>query len=134
MPALLPEDFSTRCLPLDGFPQAELPQWMAPFRQGYDLYSDGGMLAVPLPRHAPGHFGLLLPKTDRGAMFFVGDACWSLPDCKAGRMPSGLVLRMCGCPAEFRATYAALGELARREADRLLIVPAHCAQTLAEVA
>lgn len=55
---LLPEDFAARCNPLRGFQQRDLPFGLG---QGFDVLGDGSVLGVPLPGHAPGHFGLCFP-------------------------------------------------------------------------
>ena len=55
---LLPEDFAARCDHLRGFAPCDLPFGLG---QGFDLLGDGSVLGVPLPGHAPGHFGLCFP-------------------------------------------------------------------------
>ncbi|MBS2035868.1 MBL fold metallo-hydrolase [bacterium] len=41
---------------------------------GFDLFDDGSVLAVSLPGHSHGHYGLLC-QTERGRVFFIADAC-----------------------------------------------------------
>lgn len=55
---LLPDNFAGRCDLLRGFAQRNLPLGLG---QGFDILGDGSALGVPLPGHAPGHFGLCFP-------------------------------------------------------------------------
>lgn len=43
------------------------------FNIAYDIFGDESLLAVPLPGHATGHFGLYCQDAHK---FLVGDACW----------------------------------------------------------
>lgn len=67
-PGLLPEDFEQRALWIEDLPLRQEGQVT-----GFDLFGDGTALAVPLPGHAPGQFGLLT-RTERGTCIFLGDA------------------------------------------------------------
>lgn len=60
--------------------QTERTQWLEdlPRRNngpvhGFDLFGDGSVLAVPLPGHCHGQYGLLC-ETEAGRVFFVADA------------------------------------------------------------
>lgn len=53
---------------------------------GADLFGDGSVLAVDLPGHAEGHFGLLFPHLPAPLLYAV-DAQWRLPAVTEGRVP-----------------------------------------------
>ncbi|WP_437879825.1 MBL fold metallo-hydrolase [Pseudomonas sp. LRF_L74] len=126
LPALLPDDFASRLSAADTAAPCQLPAWMAPLHQGLDLFGDGSVIGVPLPGHSAGHLGLLLPDADGGPAFLIGDACWSLPACRDGRLPPALTLWLAiHDAAQYRQTFAALGELVRREPD-IAVLPSHC--------
>ncbi len=55
---LLPSDFSRRCLMLRDYASKALPFALG---QGFDVAEDGGILGVPLPGHARGHYGICFP-------------------------------------------------------------------------
>jgi len=82
-PSLLPQDFGNRLVALTGKPQMPSPGGLPP---GHDLFGDGSMLAIGLPGHADGHFGVLFPKLERPLLYAV-DAQWLLPALAPGRSP-----------------------------------------------
>lgn len=71
---LLPDDTATRLTDI-----ATLPQVTAPLnlQTGRDLLGDGSMLAIDLPGHAEGHFGLCFPWLDP-VLLYACDVQWSL--------------------------------------------------------
>lgn len=132
LPGMLPDDFSARLEHADDYPQRPLPAWMAPFRDGVDLFGDGSLLGVALPGHSHGQLGLCIPNADSGPVLLVADACYSLPACREGRLPPTATQWFSNSGVRaYRETFAAVGELARREPS-LLILPSHC-EVAAEV-
>ncbi len=86
---LLPDDFEARVLPLETTAPRPLPFGLG---SGFDVFGDGTCLAVDLPGHAIGHFGLLWPDLDPPLLYAV-DTTWlaaALPD-RLPRGPAGLV-------------------------------------------
>lgn len=129
LPALLPNDFAARCSFADDCARIALPPWMRPFTDGFDLLGDRSLIGIALPGHTPAQLGLLLRGLDDRRYFLVGDACWSLPACREGKLPAPLVLRYLNHdPQRYAQTFFAIRELALREPD-LTIVPSHCART-----
>ena len=49
-----------------------------PFEQSLDIFSDGSLIAVPLPGHTPGSLGYILTLRSGRQLFFVGDVIWSV--------------------------------------------------------
>lgn len=129
LPELLPGDFTARCSFADDCAEVALPPWMRPFTRGFDLLGDRSLIGVALPGHTPAQLGLLLRGLDDRRYFLVGDACWSMPACRDGKLPAPLVLRyLSHDPRRYTETFFAIRELALREPD-LTIVPSHCART-----
>ena len=77
-PELLPHDFSQRMIDLNSQPIIDPPG----LPDGRDLFGDGSLIAIDLPGHAQGHFGVLI-QTDVGPLLYAVDAQWlraALPD------------------------------------------------------
>ena len=82
---LLPPDFSSRLLPIETCPERPLPFGLG---IGRDLLGDGSCLAVDLPGHAIGHFGVLWPHA-APPLLYATDTTW-LSDALDGRLPRGM--------------------------------------------
>lgn len=78
---LLPDDFEARIVPIETC--AEVPTPLGPSR---DLMGDGSCLALDLPGHAIGHFGLLWPHLEQ-PLFYAVDTTWLLA--ALDRLPIG---------------------------------------------
>lgn len=122
---LLPPDYFERLRHAEELPRRPLPKWLAPFAEGFDLLGDGSVLGVPLPGHSAGQLGVFLPDNGGRPVFLVADACWSLPDCIEGRLPSRLAGLVNDDNPRYRATFFGLTQLARRE-QAVALVPSHC--------
>lgn len=122
---LLPEDYWQRLSYAEDLKDCQIPAWMRPFTQTWDLLGDASLLLMPLPGHSEGQLGLLVPDAEGGPILLAADACWSLPACRAGRLPSPLARLFTADPAVYRQTFTQLGELARRE-PIVRILPSHC--------
>jgi glyoxylase-like metal-dependent hydrolase (beta-lactamase superfamily II) len=107
----------------DGAPVA-LPAALAPFTRGHDVFGDGSALAIPLPGHAPGHWGLAFRAGGRW-IFLIGDAAWSSAALRAGEPPPRLTTAWLGDTAVYRRTFESLRSLALAGGD-VTIVPSHC--------
>ncbi|MEN1832771.1 MBL fold metallo-hydrolase [Pseudomonas lijiangensis] len=128
LPGLLPDDFGSRVTLADHCRKVALPQWMAPFSQGLDLLGDESLIGVPLPGHSEGQLGLFIPDADGRPVFLVADACWSVPACRAERLPAWSALHFVSHDArQYRQTYSDLGTLIRRE-PAVAVLPSHCTQ------
>ncbi|WP_157385361.1 MBL fold metallo-hydrolase [Rhizobium freirei] len=84
-PELLPTDFRERLISIDSRPSVTIPYGLG---SGYDLFADGSCLAVPLPGHALGHFGLLWPDTSP-PLLYATDTQWLRRAIIENRAPSG---------------------------------------------
>lgn len=82
---LLPPDFASRLLPIDTLSEKPAPYGLG---RGRDIWGDGSCLAIDLPGHAIGHFGLLWLQTDP-PLLYATDATW-LSDALDDRLPRGI--------------------------------------------
>lgn len=129
---LLPVDLPERTLFFEDRPRVALPRDLHPFKEGADLLGDGSLLAVELPGHCPGHWGLLVADRARGLHFLVGDAAWSSDAITRNVPPPAITTAFLGTTGVARRTLAALHSLRTRNAD-VLITPYHCRQRAAAV-
>lgn len=125
LPGLLPDDFLPRVQAADDCAQVDLPAWLQPFTSGLDLLGDGSLLAVPLPGHSHGQMGLFMPDVDGRPVFLIGDAAWSLPFLREGRLPSRLVAMITPDRRRYAQTFRGLQQLAVKE-PVLALLPSHC--------
>jgi glyoxylase-like metal-dependent hydrolase (beta-lactamase superfamily II) len=70
---LLPPDLSHRIRPLQ---ESKRQPTGTVLGDGYDLFGDGSYLAIPLPGHALGHFGILW-QDEAGPVIYATDAAWT---------------------------------------------------------
>jgi glyoxylase-like metal-dependent hydrolase (beta-lactamase superfamily II) len=125
LPGLLPENFFQKLTFAEDLPERQLPGWMQPFTQSFDLLGDGSLLIVPLPGHSPGQTGLLMPDVEGRPVFLTADACWSMPACRQGRLPSRLAAIATADTQNYQQTFFNLQQLANRETS-LVCLPSHC--------
>jgi glyoxylase-like metal-dependent hydrolase (beta-lactamase superfamily II) len=71
---LLPPDLEQRLRPLQGMTRVPTDTVLG---DGYDLFADASYLAVPLPGHAFGHFGMFW-RDQAGPVVYATDAAWTL--------------------------------------------------------
>ncbi|MBZ9713091.1 MBL fold metallo-hydrolase [Deinococcus multiflagellatus] len=86
LPEALPADFEARARWL---PFQAAPPDLAPFAQVADVFGDSSVWAVPLPGHAPGMVGLLVPEA-QGLSVLAADAAWSVRAAREARPPHPL--------------------------------------------
>lgn len=124
LPALLGGDFASRCRWIEDLPRIALPDALAGFGSGHDLFGDGSLLAIALPGHAAGHYGAAFRDRD-GWVFLVADAAWSTPALRDRALPPRLTTGWLGDTGTYRDTFLRLSAvLDARAAPRL--VPSHC--------
>ena len=125
LPKLLPDDFLARVSWIEDAPLQKLPCEFAEFEHGYDLLGDGSMLAVFLPGHAEGHYGLLFKDKEGQYIFLIADAAWSLRAIREGVPPPSVVTGLLGDTRVYRDTLQRLHRLALN-APAVRILPSHC--------
>lgn len=132
LPALLPQDLPARVCFFEDAARAALPSDFAPFDAGADILGDGSLLAVELPGHCPGHWGLALRDARWGLHLLVADAAWSLQAIRQNRPPPALTTAFLGNTARSRETLTKLHQLAGRNPE-LRQTPCHCPERAGEV-
>lgn len=127
LPGLLPSDFESRTEALEHGRVVELPERFRPFTTGVDLLGDRTLVAVDLPGHALGHFGVLVDAQPT-PYFLVGDACWHSKSYQEDRMPHWLPQRLLFTDRHaYRDSLHRMHELHKGNPN-LVIVPAHCGE------
>jgi glyoxylase-like metal-dependent hydrolase (beta-lactamase superfamily II) len=124
LPALAPCSLQDRLRFYENQTTARLPPAFAPFAVGFDLFKDGSILAVSLPGHAPGHFGVCF-YDGRRWIFLVGDAAWSTRAIADNAPPPRWATHFLGDTQIYRRTLADLHALAARDSG-VSLLPAHC--------
>jgi glyoxylase-like metal-dependent hydrolase (beta-lactamase superfamily II) len=124
LPALAPLHLQRRLQFYEDQIKVRLPPALAPFDAGFDLFKDGSILAVPLPGHAPGHFGVCFYDGHRW-IFLVADAAWSIQAIIDNAPPPRWATYFLGETQTYRRTLAALHALAARD-NGVSLLPAHC--------
>lgn len=124
LPTLFPPHAQSLVKKIEDAPIVDLPAWMSPFTHGFDIMMDRALLAVPLPGHAAGQMGLLIPETPQGPVFLVADACWSRDACRSNKLPPRPVCAAFADVQSYRRTFCNLRELLNRE-SALSILPSH---------
>ena len=80
---LIPPDIERRLLPLEDLKRVPTGTVLG---DGHDLFGDGSYLAVPLPGHAFGHFGIFW-RDDPGPVLYATDATWTTVALMQDRTP-----------------------------------------------
>jgi glyoxylase-like metal-dependent hydrolase (beta-lactamase superfamily II) len=82
---LLPADFSARLVAVEARPTVALPLGLG---DGWDVFGDGTCIALDLPGHAIGHFGLVWPERSPALLYAV-DTQWLSAAVLGARLPRG---------------------------------------------
>ena len=124
---LLPDDFRSRVTFIEDKPLLKLERAYYPYKKAYDIFSDGALMAIEMPGHAYGHFGLLYNQGDR-VNFLVGDACWTEEAFKLGLRPNPLAHLIMSNAVQYHTTLDKLSKLYGHN-QKILIIPSHCQKT-----
>lgn len=80
---LIPPDFTQRLHPVEGLARVSTGTVLG---DGHDLFGNGSYLAVPLPGHAFGHFGIFW-RGATGPVIYATDAAWTREALMQDRTP-----------------------------------------------
>jgi len=127
---LLPADLAKRARFFEDAPRAPLSTDLAPFEDGADLLGDGSLVAVELPGHCIGHWGLVVD-AEEGPHFLVADAAWSSEAIRRDVPPPRLVADLLGNARAGRETLNRLHRLRIRNSE-LRMTPSHCGECAEE--
>lgn len=130
---LLPADFVARLQLLDERGRRGLDGDLATLGgEGWDLFGDGSLFALPLPGHARGQIGLALRTHDGERAILAADAFWRREQLDLGLdLPWLTRLLAMDDASVYRDTLRRLTRF-RDTHPGAWLIPAHCAQTLAE--
>lgn len=123
--SVLPDDFTDRMVPISAVHAKKLPPECVPFLQGYDLFGDESILAVPLPGHAVGQLGAIIHTQGGRRIFFVADACWTSLSYRQQRMPHPITKILFSDTRVYQRTLEELHQYWILHPDQLL-APSHC--------
>lgn len=99
------------------------------FNIAYDILGDESVLAVPLPGHAAGHFGLYCNGVHQ---FLVGDSCWLKKAFTNNALPHWITMILHHSHSEYSATLSKLHAL-HKLYPNIKIIPSHCLETYLEM-
>lgn len=125
LPPLLPDDFAKRVRFVEASRKVVLPGKYHPFTEGYDVLGDGSLLAVDLPGHAVGQYGVFVADQHGKDIFLCADAAWSSRAYRGNILPHPLAYAIMPDARAYRKTLAKLHELHQHN-PALRIYPTHC--------
>jgi len=130
LPELLPDSFPERARAIESLPSVTLDDSWRPFQDAYDVTGDGSLLAIALPGHAVGQYGLLCRLAQGRWVFLIADAAWTLRNFEANGLPGWPAGALIGDSRAYRATLEKLRELRRRRPE-VPLIPSHCQESIA---
>ncbi|MEP1229455.1 MAG: MBL fold metallo-hydrolase [Litorimonas sp.] len=122
---LIPDDIHSRARFFEYGKEVSLAPDFIPFTTGIDLLGDTSILAIELPGHCPGHWGVVVREASGQYNFLVADAAWSSDALRKNVPPPWLTTAFLGETKTLRSTLWQLNQLATRNAD-ILLSPSHC--------
>jgi glyoxylase-like metal-dependent hydrolase (beta-lactamase superfamily II) len=128
-PELLPDDFPARARAIEDLPMVRLPTECQPFEEAYDVAGDGSLLAIELPGHALGQYGLLCRLAHGRTLFLVADAAWVQSNITQLAFPAWPVRALVSDYSAFTGTLRKLHAL-HVSRPEIILVPSHCAQSI----
>lgn len=110
-------------------PALDVAALLPGFDAGFDVLGDGSLVAVPLPGHARGQYGLLCRLVSGRYAFLVADAAWITDNITKAIDPSSLLNHLAQDAPAYRNTLARLRRV-HRERDDVVFLPSHCADAI----
>jgi glyoxylase-like metal-dependent hydrolase (beta-lactamase superfamily II) len=128
LPALLPDDFLERSLPIKADASPSAPNFLRDFSGAHDLFGDGTLWLIQLPGHTTGHRGLFV-RTQTGDFLLAGDACY-VQENFLENVPSSFLTRLLFSDfSDYRNTLDRIHSFHQKH-PQTRVVPCHCSQTL----
>lgn len=121
---LLPVDFEKRVDFIEDMKPVMLGKELEPFKSGYALDSDNRFIAIELPGHSFGQYGLLI-NSDKKALFMVSDSCWSEEAFTKNKLPMRIVGLIKSNYKMYLQTIKNLSKLYKGNRN-IEIIPSHC--------
>jgi glyoxylase-like metal-dependent hydrolase (beta-lactamase superfamily II) len=129
---LVPTDIASRAHFFEEAPTVSLSSAFGGLETGADLFGDGSLIAIELPGHCPGHWGLALSSETHGEILLIGDAAWSIGGVRKNNPPPNITTALLGNTRRYRQTLATLHAVSQDNRD-LIILPSHCPQAAFEL-
>ncbi len=126
--ALVPDSCDRSASFFEDAPMQALPTTFNPFDEGRDILGDGSLLAIELPGHCPGHWGLGLRNEDDQYILLAADSVWSKDQIELCRPPPRLTTSLLGDTCRYRKTLSALHSV-RKNNTEIVILPSHCSSS-----
>ncbi len=126
LPTLVPHAADAQARFFEDAPARPLPHAFAPFDEGRDILADGSLLAVELPGHCAGHWGLAFVTEAGQPVLLAADAVWSGRSIAERRPPPRITTALLGDTRRYRRTLDLLSTAAEANSE-LAILPSHCA-------
>ena len=130
--ALLPEDFESRVVWIEHKQTIPLDNSMQPFIEGKDIFGDGSLIAIELPGHARGQYGLLFKNQNQQPVFLVADSCWSSAAYREYALPSTITYLVHDQKKAYQETLLKLHCLYKSN-PHIRIIPSHCQEIWQEL-
>jgi len=124
---LMPSDFIDRCVFFETKKMIPINN-LGGFTEGYDLFDDKSIIAVPLPGHAKGQYGLFFYDINNKPVFLIADSCWTKEAYEELKLPYILTYLIHDSRKSYKETIYKLHHLHKNQPE-VLIIPSHCHQT-----
>lgn len=95
------------------------------FLEGYDLFGDESVIAIELPGHSLGHWGLLVRKSNGERAFFLADAAWTHETYREKRYPSPITKLIFEDSNAYKQTINKI-HTAWKMDSKIEMIPCHC--------
>jgi len=126
---VLPADFGRRARAIEDLPQVECEGWGS----GFDVAGDASLVALALPGHAAGQYGLMCRLDGGSRLFLCADAAWLHANIDDRRKrPAWPVRLLVDDYAAFIRTLDRLEAFAGAHPE-VRIVPSHCEESIGPV-
>lgn len=122
---LLPIDFERRLMFADEQKSLSLPKVCQPLTQGFDIFHDQSIIAIPLPGHTAGQMGILFKTQEDKYIFLVGDACWTTDSLKKNQVATIIASLIIDNRKNYLNTFEQLRTISLSETE-IQIIPSHC--------
>lgn len=124
LPGTIPYDFSSRVSFVEQKESILLPRTFHPFKNGYDIWGDGSMIAVDLPGHAAGQIGVFFLSNGH-IIFLCADASWSYRAIRDSSEPHPFAYKIMHSAKDFQESFWKISELHRHNPN-IRIIATHC--------
>lgn len=125
---LVPEGVDRSARFFEETENCDLPNEYYPFEAGKDLLGDGSLVAVPLPGHCVGHWGLAMHTEQDQYVLLSADAAWSGKAIQNFIPPPRVTTALLGDTRPYRETLFKLHQACTRNTE-LVILPSHCEES-----